>query len=346
MSNYVHVKLAPTNWLGLAFLSGFTVMLGTALFVCAMIVMHPTAKVASNDNLPLPNYSQIIPYRAFENEATALPRVNSAALNEIKQQQCIPCRQPQVRYPSQVYYPSPVVNPVVVTPSQPVSPIATPSQPTPVNVPGARAVPVTQKCVIALFLDNSPRAKQLEQWFTTDPQLVALRRNVSFEVYTPDNALYRTRYASIVPVHQFPVVLFMHSDGAHIHAAGSNVIPSTPAELYSDLQVGYEKSKSVRSATIPADGAVIRTKTYSFDETIHPSMQLQIQDPRCPDGICPTDDPWRPGDNVRDLFNSAKDAKNVVLWAGAAEIVTYVLVGLVAVLALLVAVVLVMKLGK
>lgn len=338
MSNYVYVKLAPTNWLGLAFLSGFTVMLGTALFVCAMIFMRPVSKVAHNDTLPLPTYSQVIPYRAFE--SAALPKVNSAALNEIKQQQpCIPCRQPQVRYPSNVYYP--VVNPQPV-----VNPVATPSQPTPVTVPGARATPVTQKCVIALFLDGSPKARQIEQWFNTDPQLVALRRNVSYEIYTPDNALYRTRYASIVPVNQFPVVLFLHSDGAHIHAAGANTIPNTSAELYSDLHVGYEKSKSVRSAAIPADGAVVRSKTYSFDETIHPSMQLQNQDSRCPDGICPTDEPWRPGDRVRDLFDSAKDAKNVVLWAGATEVVTYVLVGLVAVLALLVTVVLVIKLGK
>ena len=66
----------------------------------------------------------------------------------------------------------------------------------------------------------------------TTLQLYKLRTACDFQVYTASNALYQTRYATIVPVDQFPVVLFQDSTGGHVHAAGRSMLPATPAELY------------------------------------------------------------------------------------------------------------------
>jgi hypothetical protein len=324
MSNYIHVKLAPTNWIGLSCLAFGTVVSGVALFVAAMVLTHPTSGKPSNP-LSLPTYSQFETGRgAIEIPITAAP-VNTSALNELKQGNpiCVPCRQPQIIYPSQpVQYPT--ITPVQY-PNRPALPSPPVVQPNP-TLPA----PISDKCQIALFLDSSPKSQQIRQWFDTDPQLNKLRSRCSFEVYTPDNALYRTRYASIVPANQFPVVLFLHSNGGHIHAAGGSTIPSSPGELYSDLRLGFEKSKSVREAQIPADGAVVKTRTYTWDDSIHPSMQLQ--NPNCPDGNCPVDATWRPGDRVRNLFDDVRDVRNTVLWANPIEIVIYIAAGIVVLL--------------
>ena len=42
--------------------------------------------------------------------------------------------------------------------------------------------------------------------------------------YTSNNAIYRGRFAEIVPADQFAVVLFQDSTGGHVHAAGRSMI--------------------------------------------------------------------------------------------------------------------------
>ncbi len=79
----------------------------------------------------------------------------------------------------------------------------------------------------------------------------ALKESCEFQVYTATNAIYKTRYADIVPAEQFPVVLFQDATGGHIHAAGRSMIPSTPEELYSDLRHGYLLYKQAKQAQRP-----------------------------------------------------------------------------------------------
>ena len=158
---------------------------------------------------------------------------------------------------------------------------------------------------------TSFRAQRLQEWFTQNKQLAALKESCEFQVYTATNAIYKTRYADIVPAEQFPVVLFQDATGGHIHAAGRSMIPSTPGELYSDLRQGYLLYKQAKQAQ--RTGAV-KTKGYSWDDAITPTLYLSAED--CPDGYCPTppSEDCRPLDRVRDLFDGAKDTRNALMW--------------------------------
>lgn len=241
--------------------------------------------------------------------------------------------------------------PVVVCPTCPQQPTYTvPQQPTLV-VPSSRPVaPATQpqpvatpiqpsKYQLALFLDSSPKSQLLQKWFTEHKGLTDLRKATDFQIYTESNPLYQSRYKEIVPVSQFPVVLFLRPDSGHVHAAGGHMIPASAAELYEDLRKSYALSKSVESAegAIGQTSGLIREVGYSFDEAISPDMQLNSQ--ICPDGLCPapTDTGWRPGDRVRDLFNDRTPSNplEAIIWADASEVAVFFALGLVAVLAII-----------
>ncbi len=182
---------------------------------------------------------------------------------------------------------------------------------------------------IALFVNADATSQRLQEWFTQNKQLAALKESCEFQVYTATNAIYKTRYADIVPAEQFPVVLFQDATGGHIHAAGRSMIPSTPEELYSDLRHGYLLYKQAKQAQ--KTGAV-KTKGYSWDDAITPTLYLSAED--CPDGYCPTppSEDRRPLDRVRDLFDGAKDTRNALMWLSAGEIATVALIGIAAVL--------------
>jgi hypothetical protein len=206
----------------------------------------------------------------------------------------------------------PTKEPLVVTPvSNPASP------------------PPKKSYQIALFVNADATSQRLQEWFTQNKQLATLKESCEFQVYTVTNAIYKTRYADIVPAEQFPVVLFQDATGGHIHAAGRSMIPSTPDELYSDLRHGYTLYKQAKQAQ--KTGAV-KTKGYSWDDAITPTLYLSAED--CPDGYCPTppSEDRRPLDRVRDLFDSAKDTRNALMWLSAGEIATVALIGIAAVL--------------
>lgn len=237
------------------------------------------------------------------------------ALEEVKHQApCIPC------------------TPALV----PITPVRRPT-PAPLFMP-APAANATQPAVapakyqIALFVDSSTRSQTLLNWWNTDPQLQSLRSKCDFQLYTPTNSLYRTRYASLVPTEQFPAVLFLRPDGGHIHAAGGNVLPGTASELWKDLQASYELSRSVQSAQTQvlhsADSGLLRERGYNWDAAIQQQTLLTQSPEDCLDGSC------TPGDNGRllPLFDRDTENQQAVLWANAQEIVT---VGLFAIAGLL-----------
>jgi len=360
--NTVTAKLSGSTWAGLSAIAMAVVLMAVCLSSVAMLICHtPATAKRSTSSLcgcgPVCDCpTQFKPFnfdvrrpRDERGQAESPVIVNAAAANELKQQNgCPTC--PQVRYPVrrpvQPTYVQPTYTPVqpTYTPVQPtytpVQPTYTPVQPTapkPVTPVNPAVVAVNNKCQIALFLDNSPKSAELKNWFESDPGLTALRSKCTFEVYTPENALYRGRYAAIVPVSQFPVVLFQYPNGGHIHAAGQKTIPATAAELYSDMKVGYEKAQSVKLATVNNSGSGVMTRGYNFD-TEGPQTNSD-----CPGGVCPPDNGrWQPGDRVRDLFPAAKDARQLVVWGGMMEIVVYCALAASVVLALMTFVVIVM----
>jgi hypothetical protein len=224
----------------------------------------------------------------------------------------------------------------VVQPGRPVPsvPLAIPSSSTaptlvaPTTNP--QAPPPNKAFQIALFVSNDVRSAQLQQWFDQHAGLINLKGNCEYQVYTATNPIYKTRFASIVPADQFPVVLFQDAQGGHIHAAGRTMIPGTADELYSDMYHGYQLYLQAKQAQ--RTGAV-KTRGYSWDEAISPTLYLSSQD--CPDGFCPTEpnDPWRPGDRVRDLlFDREPSGRNALMWLSSGEIATLALFGLAAIL--------------
>ncbi len=288
------------------------------LFETVHTPLHPPAKTPtwnppSYD--PAPSVSRI-------ERLTEPQDVNLQAQGELKQQGTVVC--PPGYRPSRV-----VVQPTIIQPSRIVPAVTTPSVPVIVpsnSVPLAapKPQPPKKKYQIALFVGSDSRSQQLLDWFNRDRQLRKLRDACEFQVYTESNALYRTRFAQIVPADQFPVVLFQDSTGGHVHAAGRTMIPTTPNELYADMKHGYELYQQTRQAQ--KTGA-LKTRGYSWDAAISPTMYLSPED--CPDGYCPVEpnDDWRPGDRVRDLlFDEVRDNRNALLWASAGELATLALI--------------------
>jgi hypothetical protein len=293
----------------------------------------------------VPSYQPSVPSVGAIEKLEEPQSVNLQAQGEIKQQirKCPPNCLPQRVYPAPVVVQPTIVQPTVVTPTvtPTVAPpvLATPnfadaSQPskeplvvTPVSNPASP--PPKKSYQIALFVNADATSQRLQEWFTQNKQLAALKESCEFQVYTSTNAIYKTRYADIVPAEQFPVVLFQDSTGGHIHAAGRSMIPSTAEELYSDLRHGYLLYKQAKQAQ--KTGAV-KTKGYSWDDAITPTLYLSAED--CPDGYCPTppSEDRRPLDRVRDLFDGAKDTRNALMWLSAGEIATVALIGIAAVL--------------
>jgi len=125
------------------------------------------------------------------------------------------------------------------------------------------------------------------------------------------------------------VVLFQDATGGHIHAAGRSMIPSSPEELYSDLTHGFTLYKQAKQAQKTGAG---KTKFYSWDDAITPTLYLSAEDR--PDGFCttPPSEDRRPLDRVCDLFDNATDTRNALMWMSAGEIPTVALIGIAAVL--------------
>lgn len=267
--------------------------------------------------------------------------VNLQTQGEIKQQIriCPPNCPPQRVYPAPIVVQPTIVQPSVVTPTVappiPIAPNFTNTQepaiqPLVVTPASAPASPPPKKSYqIALFVNNDATSQKLQDWFTQNKQLAALKESCEFQVYNASNAIYKTRYADIVPAEQFPVVLFQDATGGHIHAAGRAMIPSSPDELYSDLKHGYSLYKQAKQAQ--KTGAV-KTKGYSWDDAITPTLYLSAED--CPDGYCPTppSEDRRPLDRVRDLFDNATDTRNALMWLSAGEIATVAVIGIAVIL--------------
>lgn len=272
------------------------------------------------------------------------PRVVTPAVNRTVVSRPTTAPTKPVRPPNAI--PPKEAAPKVGPPSKPAdTPSANPTASPFADVPASTATisapaqpPEKKDYQLALFVGTDDQSKRLIEWFDRDPQLVRLRDFCEFQIYTSANALYRSRFADIVPADQFPVVLFQDSSGGHVHAAGRTMIPTTAEELHSDLRQGYELYQQAMQAQ--KTGA-IKARGYSWDDSITPTMSLFSED--CPDGYCPPQQPdrVRPVNRVRDrLFDEARDGRNAFIWASANELAT---IGLVVVAVFLLGFILIKK---
>ncbi|MBB3205541.1 hypothetical protein FHS27_001341 [Rhodopirellula rubra] len=311
-------------------------VLHAVLLGVVFTALHRAPRPQTNDDWRLPTARPTPPVGRKIEKLPEPAQVNLDAQGELKQQSgycpppCPPVVRPTLR-PYRVVPASPVVRPSTPIPATvPAPTVPAPIIVTPANSAG-NAVPerATKRYQIALFVGNDAKSQQLTDWFNKDAKLSKLRQSCEFQVYTESNALYKTRYADIVPASQFPVVLFQDSSGGHVHAAGYTMLPSTPAELFDDLRHGYELYQQTRQAQ--KTGA-LKSRGYSWDSAISPTLQLSPED--CPDGYCPiepTEPTWRPFDRDRDrdrepLFDRDSGGRNAFIWAGAGELATLALI--------------------
>lgn len=204
-----------------------------------------------------------VSYDELRNAPLNTVPVNERAAREVKRQDiyCPPCD--QVRSPGftrNVNYLLPI--------TQTASP-ATPDVKGQVNM---TSTPWAAKYSLAIFVGTDQASQRLLDWVNRDPQLSDLRKNVNFQAYTKDNRLYRERYGGIIPVEQFPAVVFTDPRGGHVYVAGASSIPSSASALYAALR----DSTQIQQQATRTDPDGINPVVQEFD-------------PNCPDGNCKPD---------------------------------------------------------
>ena len=329
--------------------SGLFVLAGIHALVMATVLVlaqpHFKADVPGRGNVanyfPADKSMDDLFYAAPRTSGTAA--VNLAAQDERKQsileeprEQCLNCPplpQSGRTYRQPVYvqpiYPRPTPQPLYPQPTLAPALPPMPSVSRPVTPPPS---PVVKKYQFMVFYDNSDQSRQILEWLRDDPRFIRMRKGdsiTSVQYYTADNALYRARFAKVIPADQFPVVLLTDADGGHIHAAGGNFIPATSDQLYADMTKGLELYESVKKHS-PAQGLVgsgaIKQAGYFFSPSVTPQQRLFAQDSQdCPDGNCPPDLSFDDGRNrdgrlLDQLFDRADKAKSVLGWASGSEL--------------------------
>jgi hypothetical protein len=225
------------------------------------------------------------------------------------QADCPNCPQPQPYYPA---------------PRPPNTPAPTPAPYRPSPMAAAK------EYQLLLFIGNDDQSREILNWFNQHPKYQFLRSKdskVAVQVYSSGDAMYRARYASVVPVSEFPAIVLADAQGGHIHAASRQFIPrGNPDKLYDDLQLGtklYLQAKQQRPAQAVTSGAMTSARQYTWDQNVSPNMRLESLESQQPI----IEEGWRPRqpDNGGGLFDSlcgpdGCNPKNAFVWANANEI--------------------------
>ncbi|MFO0939846.1 MAG: hypothetical protein U0930_03685 [Pirellulales bacterium] len=245
-------------------------------------------------------------------------------------QDCPNCPQP---YNPAPYNPTPA--PYYPAPRPPNNP-----------APGPNSGKPAKEYQLLLFVNTDAQSRQVLNWANNHPKFRFLRSTdskVAVQVYSPGDQMYKLRYASVVPVSEFPAIVLADREGAHIHAASKQFIPNDPDKLYEDLKLGtqlYLQAKQQRPAQAVTSGAMTAARQYNWDDRISPDMRLQAESP-------PVEEGWRPLDNLRPggggggLFDQCGPdgckPKSALVWTNAEEmmIAGLVLIGVIAAIKLI-----------
>lgn len=223
-------------------------LVALALFVAVCVVVGERIAPRIEAQFGIKESAEPVPggvsYDALKNSQLNQIPVNEEAGREIKKgdDECIVCMQ-QI--------------------AQPAKP--QPAAQTPLNVV---SVPTNKRCSLILFASTDRQSNTVLDWFNKDPGLQGLRKECNFHVYTKDNPLYKERYSSMIPVEQFPAVVFCDSEGGHIYVAGRGFLPATPSMLLTELKKSYETQQRVR------------------EQDSAPAHTIESTPPNCPDGQC------------------------------------------------------------
>jgi hypothetical protein len=236
----------------------------------------------TSDQLPTTGvHFDDIPGVAKSAASQSVAPVNELARDEIKRQ-IFRRRQPVYVQPQNNCPDGRCPNVQPVQPYQPVPIQPTPRpQPQPLPItPTPATKPAAGKCELALFVDGTTKSRQLVQWFTDHKGLASLKAKCAFQAYSPDNALYQSRFAKVVSRDLFPALVFLDSDGGHIHVAGGGNLPNDAETLFQDLKKSYQLKRDMQASTQ-------QPTVDSFDAPIVPVMYQQSEYQDCPDGVCP-----------------------------------------------------------
>lgn len=280
-------------------------------------------------------------------QAQDLPKVNLQAQTELKKD-LKPYQPPNQASKQQIGQigpmqdcpncPQPAPAPYYPAPRPPNNPAPTPAYPS-----GTAQVKDYQ---LLLFIGTDAQSRELLNWFNQHPKFQFLRSKdskVAVQIYSAGDQMYRLRYASVVPVSEFPAVVLADREGGHIHAASRQFIPrGDPDKLYEDLKLGtqlYLQAKQQRPAQARTSGAMTSARQYNWDDRISPDMRWQqAEAPPVEEGFRPFD---RPGSGGGGLFDQCGPdgckPKSALVWTDASEImiVGLVIVGIIAAVKLL-----------
>ncbi len=212
---------------------------------------------------------------------------------------CLPCQ-------GQVYRPSVPQYSVPYVPSYVPAPIASPQ-------PNTSILKPSKPLKLALFVDGSPKSQAVLNWFSTNPELAGLKQSCEYTVYSPNDTLYRQRYAHIVPVQAMPAILWSYQpDGdvnqkkaANIFATGGDLLQSD-RQLVADMRQAYANHLQVRQAPV-AQAITHPQSQFSLSQFAAPTLLLNqaSYDQDCPGGQCDqrmppsNDEQWHPFANRR-----------------------------------------------
>lgn len=149
---------------------------------------------------------------------------------------------------------------------------ATPAPAAPNAPANLTSTPTTPRYSTSIFVGSDAKSQAFLEWWNTDSQLQAVKKSTNFQAYTKDNPLYRSRYASLVPITDFPAVIISDADGGHVYAASGYGLPTSATILYREIYDAFQIHKQVVQ---PGEPGPINSDAFSS------SAQ-----PDCPDGLC------------------------------------------------------------
>lgn len=279
----------------------------------------------------------------FYSASQELPAVNMQAQTELKKEMA-PYQPPNKSSKQQIGQIGPMQDcPNCPTPAPPNPYYPAPRPPNnPAPAPSPSVGKPAKDYQLLLFISTDDQSRELLNWFNQHPKFQFLRSKdskVAVQIYSAGDQMYKLRYASVVPVSEFPAIVLADREGGHIHAASKQFIPrGNPDKLYEDLKLGtqlYLQAKQQRPAQARTSGAMTAARQYNWDDRITPDMRLQAESP-------PVEEGWRPLDNLRPggggggLFDQCGPdgcrPKSALVWTDANEIMIagLVIIGIIA----------------
>lgn len=87
-------------------------------------------------------------------------------------------------------------------------------------------------------------------WFSTDPNLVKVRKGNDFTLLSPTSKLFTDRYQSSLGSN-YPIVALLRPDGGAIYAADKSSMPSTAGGLFEEMLSAVSLARNAQTVDKP-----------------------------------------------------------------------------------------------